>query len=257
MHVWLDDVLLRDPTLNAGEILMSESQERMMAVVTPEKLDEFMAITAKWDVESSVVGEVNDSGRLTIDHHGQRIVDVDPRTVAHEGPTYDRPYARPAWMDALQADAFAAELPATGDDLRKAVVDLMASPNLADRSWITNQYDRYVQGNTASARPDTVGVVRVDEETGRGVAIATRSNDRYTKAQPLRRCPPVRGRCLPRGRHRGRDAHRHHRRPELRLARGPRCDVAVRGGHPRPRGRVPGSRRARHGRQRVALQRHR
>ena len=155
-----------------------------MAVVTPDKLDQFMEIAAKWDVESSVVGEVNDSGRLTIDHHGQRIVDVDPRTVAHEGPTYDRPYGRPAWMDTLQADAFRAELPASGDALRTAVLELMASPNLADRSWITDRYDRYVQGNTALARPDTVGVVRVDESTGRGVAIATRSNDRYTKLDP-------------------------------------------------------------------------
>ncbi|WP_061961450.1 phosphoribosylformylglycinamidine synthase subunit PurL [Demequina flava] len=184
MHVWLDDVLLRDPTLNAGEILMSESQERMMAVVTPDKLEAFMAITSKWDVESSVVGEVNDSGRLTIDHHGVRIVDVDPRTVAHEGPTYDRPYARPAWMDGLQADAFAADLPADGDALRASVLELLTSPNMADRSWITNQYDRYVQGNTAMARPDGVGVVRVDEETGRGVAIATRSNDLFTKLDP-------------------------------------------------------------------------
>ncbi|WP_062137425.1 phosphoribosylformylglycinamidine synthase subunit PurL [Demequina aestuarii] len=186
MHVWLDDVLLRDPSLNAGEILMSESQERMMAVVTPDKLAQFMEIAAKWDIESSVVGEVNDSGRLTIDHHGQRIVDVDPRTVAHEGPTYDRPYARPAWMDALQADhaADALALPSSGDDLRAAVLTLMSSPNLADRSWITDQYDRYVQGNTALARPDTVGVVRVDEATGRGVAIATRSNDRFTKLDP-------------------------------------------------------------------------
>ena len=184
MHVWLDDVLLRDPTLNAGEILMSESQERMMAVVTPDKLEQFMAITRKWDVESSVVGEVNDSGRLTIDHHGERIVDVDPRTVAHEGPTYDRPFARPAWMDGLQADAFTGSLPESGSELGSAVVALMSSPNLADRSWITDQYDRYVQGNTALARPDTVGVVRVDESTGRGVAIATRSNDRYTKLDP-------------------------------------------------------------------------
>ncbi len=186
MHVWLDDVLLRDPRLNAGEILMSESQERMMAVVRPDKLDEFMAIAAKWDVESSVVGEVNDSGRLTIDHHGQRIVDVDPRTVAHEGPTYDRPYARPHWMDEIQENSASAALvlPTTGDELRASVLELMSSPNLADRSWITDQYDRYVQGNTALARPDTVGVVRVDEQTGRGVAIATRSNDRYTKLDP-------------------------------------------------------------------------
>jgi len=185
MHVWLDDVLLRDPTLNAGEILMSESQERMMAVVEPHKLDAFLEITGKWDVETAVVGEVNDSGRLTIDHHGERIVDVDPRTVAHDGPVYERPFARPAWMDGLQADgARTLGLPVTGDDLRLAFLELMSSPNLSSRAWITSQYDRYVQGNTAMARPDAVGVVRVDESSGRGVAIATRSNDRFTKLDP-------------------------------------------------------------------------
>ncbi|GAB6937138.1 phosphoribosylformylglycinamidine synthase subunit PurL [Isoptericola variabilis] len=187
MHVWLDDVLLRDPTLNAGEILMSESQERMMAVVTPEKLDEFLAITGKWDVETAVIGEVNDSGRLTIDHHGQRIVDVDPRTVAHEGPVYERPYARPAWQDGLQADTTVAAglaRPTSADDLRATALRLLASPNLASKAWVTNQYDRFVQGNTALAQPDDGGVVRVDEETGRGVALATDANGRYGKLDP-------------------------------------------------------------------------
>ena len=107
MHVNLENVLLRDPSLTAGEILMSESQERMMAVVAPEKLEAFMEVIRKWDVEASVIGEVNGSGRLTIDHFGERIVDVDPKTVAHEGPTYDRPYARPAWQDELNADTSA------------------------------------------------------------------------------------------------------------------------------------------------------
>ncbi|MFC7879149.1 phosphoribosylformylglycinamidine synthase subunit PurL [Isoptericola sp. NPDC057391] len=187
MHVWLDDVLLRDPTLNAGEILMSESQERMMAVVTPEKLDEFLAITGKWDVETAVIGEVNDSGRLTIDHHGQRIVDVDPRTVAHEGPVYERPYERPAWQDGLQADTTVAAglaRPASADELRATALRLLASPNLASKAWVTNQYDRFVQGNTALAQPDDGGVVRVDETTGRGVALATDANGRYGKLDP-------------------------------------------------------------------------
>jgi phosphoribosylformylglycinamidine synthase len=88
-------------------------------------------------------------------------------------------------MDALQADSAAAlPLPSDGEGLRATVLALLASPNLSSREWITSQYDRYVQGNTAMARPDAVGVVRVDEETGRGVAIATRSNDRYTKLDP-------------------------------------------------------------------------
>ncbi len=187
MHVDLDDVLLRDPTLNAGEILMSESQERMMAVVRPEKLDEFLAITRKWDVETSVIGEVNDSGRLTIDHHGQRIVDVDPRTVAHEGPVYERPYARPAWQDALQADSTTAAglaRPSSADELRATALRLLASPNLCSKAWVTDQYDRFVQGNTALAQPDDGGVVRVDEETGLGVALATDANGRYGKLDP-------------------------------------------------------------------------
>ena len=187
MHVWLDDVLLRDPTLNAGEILMSESQERMMAVVRPEKLDEFLAITGRWDVETAVVGEVNDSGRLTIDHHGQRIVDVDPKTVAHEGPVYERPYARPAWQDGLQADTTVAAglaRPTSADGLRATALRLLASPNLASKAWVTDQYDRFVQGNTALAQPDDGGVVRVDEATGRGVALATDANGRYGKLDP-------------------------------------------------------------------------
>ncbi|GAA4724033.1 phosphoribosylformylglycinamidine synthase subunit PurL [Isoptericola chiayiensis] len=187
MHVDLDDVLLRDPSLNAGEILMSESQERMMAVVRPEKLDEFLAITGRWDVETSVIGEVNGSGRLTIDHHGQRIVDVDPKTVAHEGPVYDRPYARPGWQDELQAASVVGlglERPASAPGLRAAALQLLGSPNLASPAWVTDQYDRYVQGNTALAQPDDGGVVRVDESTGLGVALATDANGRYGKLDP-------------------------------------------------------------------------
>ncbi|MPV89061.1 phosphoribosylformylglycinamidine synthase subunit PurL [Georgenia ruanii] len=185
MHVDLEEVLLRDPTLSAGEILMSESQERMMAVVAPDQLDEFLAITAKWDVETAVIGEVTGTGRLTIDHHGHRIVDVDPRTVAHEGPVYDRPYARPAWQDALNADTAAAlPRPGTGEELRAQVLALVASPNLASKAWVTDQYDRYVQGNTALAQPDDAGVVRVDETTNLGVALATDANGRFTKLDP-------------------------------------------------------------------------
>jgi len=185
MHVDLEHVLLRDPTLTAGEILMSESQERMMAVVRPDQLDAFLAITGKWDVETAVIGEVTGTGRLTIDHHGERIVDVDPKTVAHEGPVYDRPYARPAWQDGLNADT-AAELarPTSAAELRGTVLELLASPNLASKAWVTNQYDRFVQGNTALAQPDDSGVVRVDETTGLGVALATDANGRYAKLDP-------------------------------------------------------------------------
>ena len=184
MHVWLDRVLLRDPTLSPEEILMSESQERMCAIVRPDNIDAFMEHCKKWDVEAVVIGEVNDSGRLTVDWHGERIVDVPPRTVAHEGPVYERPYHRPSWQGALQADA-PDRLDRPGPDaFKETLLQLVASPNLAGKSWVTDQYDRYVLGNTVLAQPEDSGMVRIDENTGRGVAISTDCNGRFAKLDP-------------------------------------------------------------------------
>ncbi|MBM9458472.1 phosphoribosylformylglycinamidine synthase subunit PurL [Nocardioides sp. zg-536] len=185
MRCELDRVPLRDSTLSPEEILMSESQERMMAVVEPANIDRFMEICRKWDVEAVVIGEVTDTGRLEITWHGETVVDVPPRTVAHDGPVYQRPYARPDWQDTLQADAAEAlPRPRTGEELRATLLQLVASPNLCDKSWITDQYDRYVQGNTVLAQPSDSGMVRVDEETNLGVSIATDCNGRYAKLDP-------------------------------------------------------------------------
>ncbi len=185
MFIELDSVLLRDPTLTAEEILMSESQERMMAVVKPELLDAFLAVTAKWDVETSVLGGVTDTGRLVINWQGEEIVNVDPRTVAVDGPVYERPVAYPAWIDALQADsASVLARPASGDELREQTLALLGSANLADKSWITDQYDYFVGGNTALSFPDDSGMIRVDEESGLGFAIATDANGRYCQLDP-------------------------------------------------------------------------
>nr|WP_172833985.1 phosphoribosylformylglycinamidine synthase subunit PurL [Nocardioides scoriae] len=185
MHVELDRVPLRDSSLAPEEILMSESQERMMAVVEPADVERFLEICARWDVEATVVGEVTDGTRLQIDWHGERVVDVPPRSVAHDGPTYHRPFARPDSQDALQADtAEALPRPGTPDELRETLLRLVASPNLCDKSWITDQYDRYVQGNTVLAQPSDSGMVRVDDETNLGVAISTDANGRYTRLDP-------------------------------------------------------------------------
>ncbi|MGA9103164.1 phosphoribosylformylglycinamidine synthase subunit PurL [Aeromicrobium sp.] len=185
MHVELETVPLRDSTLSPEEILMSESQERMMAVVEPRHLESFMTICAKWDVEAVVVGEVTDGDHLVIDWHGERVVDVPPRSVAHDGPTYERPFARPAGQDALQADgAEALPRPMSGDELRGTLLRLVGSPNLADKSWVTDQYDRYVQGNTVLAQPEDAGIVRVDEQSHLGVAVATDCNGRFAQLDP-------------------------------------------------------------------------
>ncbi len=185
MHVVLDRVPLRDHTLTPEEILMSESQERMAAVVRPDRIDDFLAICRKWDVDAAIIGEVTDTGRLVIEWQGEVIVDVPPRTVAHDGPVYDRPYARPAWQDALQADEpTALARPSSADELRDTVLRLVAAPNLASKAWVTAQYDRYVLGNTVLAQPEDAGVVRVDEASGLGVALATDCNGRFAKLDP-------------------------------------------------------------------------
>jgi len=189
MSIVLDDVLLRDPSLTPEEILMSESQERMMAIVRPEKLAGFMEVVGKWDVETSVLGEVTDTGRLSITWRGQEIVNVDPRTVAVDGPVYERPMTVPSYLDALQADTAAGlARPADddGDGLRAQFLQLVGSANQADAAWITNQYDHYVLGNTALAAPDDAGMIRVDEESGLGVAVATDANGRYCQLDPRR-----------------------------------------------------------------------
>ena len=187
MHVVLDTVPLRDSSLTPEEILMSESQERMCAVVTPANVDAFMAICRKWDVEAVVIGEVTDTGRLTVEWSGEQIVDVPPRSVAHDGPVYERPIARPAGQDALAANGTdGLARPSTGEELKATLLQLLGSPNLADKSYVTDQYDRYVQGNTVLAQPEDAGIVRVDEVTGRGVAISTDCNGRFAQLDPYR-----------------------------------------------------------------------
>lgn len=187
MHVWLDRVLLRDSTLSPEEILMSESQERMCAVVEPAKIDAFMAVCKKWDVEAVVIGEVNNSGRLTVEWHGEEIVNVPPRSVAHDGPVYERPYARPDWMDTRQASGpETLKRPSNAAEVRQTWLTMTGTPNLASKGWVTSQYDRYVMGNTILAQPEDSGMIRVDEETGLGVAVSTDCNARFAALDPYK-----------------------------------------------------------------------
>jgi len=185
MLIQLDKVPLRDANLSPEEILMSESQERMCAVVSPDKIERFLEICKKWEVVSTVIGEVTDGKHLVITWNGEIIVDVPPRTVAHDGPVYNRPIKRPAEQDALiENTTKSLPVPSTGGELRQTLLDLMASPNLADKSWITSQYDRYVQGNTISASPSDASIVRIDEETFLGVAVSTDANGRWCRLDP-------------------------------------------------------------------------
>ena len=185
MHVVLDNVPLRAEGMTAAEILSSESQERMCAVVAPENVDAFMEVCRRWDVLATDIGEVTDSDRLTIEFRGETVLDAPPETIADDGPVYQRPVERPADQDALQADTTAnLKRPSTGDELRQTLLDMVSSPALCSRGFITDQYDRYVRGNTILAENADGGVLRIDEESGRGIALATDASGRYTRLDP-------------------------------------------------------------------------
>ncbi|HEY2500308.1 MAG TPA: phosphoribosylformylglycinamidine synthase subunit PurL [Mycobacterium sp.] len=185
MRVELDTVPLRAANMTPAEILSSESQERMCAVVAPENVDAFLAVCRKWEVLATVIGEVTDGDRLQITWHGETVVDVPPRTVAHEGPVYQRPVARPESQDTLHADTSSSlPRPTTADELRATLLALLGSPHLCSRAFITEQYDRYVRGNTVLAEHADGGMLRIDESTGRGIAVSTDASGRYTLLDP-------------------------------------------------------------------------
>jgi len=185
MHVDLDAVPLRAAGMTPAEILSSESQERMCAVVRPQDVDAFLQVCRRWDVLATVIGEVTDGSRLVIDWHGETVVDVPPRTVAHDGPVYRRPVARADRQDELVADVpDRLPRPAAPGELHAEILRMAASPNLCSRAWVTDQYDRYVRGNTAAAQPADAGVLRIDERTGRGIAVATDCNSRFVALDP-------------------------------------------------------------------------
>jgi phosphoribosylformylglycinamidine synthase subunit PurL len=184
MKVQLDKVPLRDPSLSPEEILMSESQERMCAIVAPENVARFLEICAKWDVTATVIGEVTGGNHLEITFNGELIVDVPPRTVAHDGPVYNRPLAKPAYIDEAAQQVINPPLPFSAAEIRETILTIASTPNLADKSWMTDQYDRYVQGNTIQSQPDDSGMVRIDEQSHLGVAVATDANANWSYLNP-------------------------------------------------------------------------
>lgn len=179
MEVNLDAVPLRAENMTAAEILASESQERMCAVVAPENVEKFREICEHWEVTCAEIGEVTEGDHLVIRHQGEVVVDAPAGTIADEAPVYERPYTRPEWQDELQKYQ--------GTDKRglvESLQKLVSSPSLCSRDFIMNQYDRYVRGNTVQSHHADAGVLRIDEETGRGVAVSADASGRYTKLDP-------------------------------------------------------------------------
>lgn len=182
MRAHLERVPLREASMGPHEVLASESQERMLAIVTPTNLAAVLEIAHKWGVLATAIGEVTEGERLVVSWHGEVVVDVPPGSLADDGPVYERPRSRPTDLDALQR----APLPPypSVSELRALLLRMVASPNLCSKRWVVEQYDRVVLGDTVLAWPEDAGVVRLSEQTGLGVALATDGNGRYTRLDP-------------------------------------------------------------------------
>jgi phosphoribosylformylglycinamidine synthase subunit PurL len=177
----LDAVPLREPGLEPFEILTSESQERMLAVVRPQDLDPVTDVCGRWGLEHRVVGRVTEDGVLRVRHGGSVVAEVPARSLADEGPVYRRPMSPPADLDDLLADdpTFATPEVEPAD----AFLRLMAAPNMASKRWVWEQYDSIVQGNTVAGPGGDAAVIRL-EGTLRAVVLSTDGNGRYAHLDP-------------------------------------------------------------------------
>ncbi|HEX4457275.1 MAG TPA: phosphoribosylformylglycinamidine synthase subunit PurL, partial [Polyangia bacterium] len=182
----LDKVPRRETGMNAYELMLSESQERMLAVVHRGREAEALAIFAKWDLDAAVVGRVTESGKIVVIESGavQAEIPVDPLA---EGLRYERPFAPPPTLAAEQT-LDVATLPVPSD-LSRTLVQLLSSPNIASKEWVYRQYDHMVRLGTVVRPGADAAVVRVldgvsDPKNAKGLALTTDCNSRFCALDP-------------------------------------------------------------------------
>ena len=175
----LDKVPQREEGMTAYEMMLSESQERMLMVLKPEKRQEAEAIFHKWGLDFALVGQTTDDLRFRIHHHGTEVADLPIKELGDEAPEYDRPWVEPEKPAPLPAE----DIPAP-DDYEQALMKMIGSPDLCSRRWVWEQYDHLVQANTAQIPGGDAAVIRV-HENGKAIAISVDVTPRYVEADPF------------------------------------------------------------------------
>ena len=182
MDVELDAVHVRELGMSAAELLMSESQERMMAFVEASKVDEVLAVASKWEIDGRVVGTVTAGDTLRIRHDGELVAEVPAASLSEAAPRYDRPIAEPPWLAALwERTLDHAEAP----DLAKATLALLDDPSIGSAEWAYHQYDHMLFLNTAIGPGHDGSLLRV-RGTDKGLAVSTDGNGRLCFLDPYR-----------------------------------------------------------------------
>jgi phosphoribosylformylglycinamidine synthase len=179
MDVDLDAVHVRESGMTAPELLMSESQERMMAFVSPELVDAVLAVASKWEIESAVVGLVQAGETLTVRHQGEVVAEVPAASLADDAPLYQRPMRRPAWIDDLWAAPAGGISQPPGD----ALLRLLDDPAIGSTAWVHEQYDHMLFLNTVLGPGGDGSLLRV-RGTDKGLAVSTDGNGRLCLLDP-------------------------------------------------------------------------
>jgi phosphoribosylformylglycinamidine synthase len=175
----LDHVPVREEAMSAYEMMLSESQERMLMVLRPELRAEAEAIFVKWGLDFAVVGETTDDLRFSVWHQGEEVANLPIKELGDEAPEYDRPWGEPA----KPAPLAAADVPAP-DDLGAALLSLVGSPNQSSRRWVWEQYDNLILGETVAGPGGDAALVRIGDTT-QGLAMTVDVTPRYCAADPF------------------------------------------------------------------------
>jgi phosphoribosylformylglycinamidine synthase II len=176
----LDMVPQREEGMSAYEMMLSESQERMLAVLKPGREADGQRIFAKWGLDAATIGWTTDTGHLVLKHKGETVCDVPLAPLFDDAPLYDRPWVAPA----LQPRLIAAEVPAPAD-YAEAILTLMSAPDMASKRWLWEQYDRHVMADTLedSATGADAGIVRI-HGTHKALAMTSDVTPRYVQNDP-------------------------------------------------------------------------
>jgi phosphoribosylformylglycinamidine synthase II len=174
----------REEAMKPFEFMVSESQERMLAVTTPANLAAAQAVCEKWGLRSTVIGEVTGTGRFVVREGDEVVGDMPAATLASDAPVYDPEMTRPAYLDEVQAFDVAG-LPFETDpaELRSTLLRILSSPNVCSREWIYRQYDHQVRLDTLVLPGSDAGVIRI-ADTGRAIAVSADCNGRYCYLDP-------------------------------------------------------------------------
>ncbi len=174
----LDAVPLREANMSAYEIMLSESQERMLMVLARGREAEARAVFAKWELDFAIIGRVTDSGRMVVRHRGEVVADVPVAPVSGGSPVYDRPWRLPDPPVPFISDDQTVHL-----SPREVLLRLLSCPDLASRRWIWEQYDHSVMADTVAGPGGDAAVVRV-HGTKKGLALTVDCTPRYCRADP-------------------------------------------------------------------------